>query len=451
MSKRVWLVCLFLLCLVPTQLVAAASSFADPQFQTEWQQGEAGTPNFWGPLSTAHDGQQEPYKEGTGGQRLVQYFDKARMELRRPPFTGVSTGLLTVELKTGAAQIGDATFDQRVPAKIGLVGDPGSPGPTYADLALIPEKDSRPILGGEPPAPYFYQGGAFTQAQNLPSRASTIPQSRFAYKLDDPSGRYSQYVFYPFWDFIQSLPLPLSQTTGYAISPIIWVHATVGGKPTEVLVQAFERRVLTWNDSATPGKEVEFGNIGQHYYQWRYGNAPPPAAPIVTAAPAPAPTAAPSPTTSSIPMTGESTTISRLGVQIMLPRHFLAVEDASLAKDNAAGFDRDDHLATLTVGRFSTTASPSDFITSFIAERRSTHPDLLGGNMIVGVTTQNRPVTGAVYTYRSGSTTLLEAPEAVQTRDGLIVVIYIGLPNDTVTSSNEIAAALATVVDLRPL
>jgi hypothetical protein len=56
-----------------------------------------------------------------------------------------------------------------------------------------------------------------------------------------------------------------------------------------------------------------------------------------------------------------------------------------------------------------------------------------------------------VYTYRSGSTTLLEAPEAVQTRDGLIVVIYIGLPNDTVTSSNEIAAALATVVDLRPL
>src|SRR4051794_20770953 len=36
--------------------VSAAGGFATPAFQTQWQQGEAVTPNFWGPLSLARDG-----------------------------------------------------------------------------------------------------------------------------------------------------------------------------------------------------------------------------------------------------------------------------------------------------------------------------------------------------------------------------------------------------------
>lgn len=63
-----------------------------------WQAGEACTPNFWGPLTTARDGQAEPYVEGTyngtSGQRLVQYFDKARMELTNPATSVVTSGLL---------------------------------------------------------------------------------------------------------------------------------------------------------------------------------------------------------------------------------------------------------------------------------------------------------------------------------------------------------------------
>src|SRR5262245_47123770 len=76
----------------------AATSFANPAFQTQWQQGEAITPNLWGPLANAKDGQQEPYKEAPGGTRLVQYFDKGRMEL-----TGgaVTNGLLATELIHG--------------------------------------------------------------------------------------------------------------------------------------------------------------------------------------------------------------------------------------------------------------------------------------------------------------------------------------------------------------
>ena len=35
-------------------------------------------------------------------------------------------------------------------------------------------------------------------------------------------------------------------------------------------MQAFERRVLTFTPSNAATFQVEFGNIGSHYYTWRY-------------------------------------------------------------------------------------------------------------------------------------------------------------------------------------
>src|SRR3954463_3493441 len=113
---------------------SAASGFANPAFQTQWQQGEALTPNFWGPLQLAHEGQNEQYKEAPGGQRLVQYFDKARMELTNPSTGVVTNGLLAVELISGRLQLGDNTSQPRPPAPIPVAGDTDNPGPTYATL-----------------------------------------------------------------------------------------------------------------------------------------------------------------------------------------------------------------------------------------------------------------------------------------------------------------------------
>jgi hypothetical protein len=45
----------------------------------------------------------------------------------------------------------------------------------------------------------------------------------------------------------------------------------VDGVERLVLVQAFERRVLTYTPSNPDGWRVEAGNVGQHYYEWRYG------------------------------------------------------------------------------------------------------------------------------------------------------------------------------------
>jgi hypothetical protein len=37
-----------------------------------------------------------------------------------------------------------------------------------------------------------------------------------------------------------------------------------------VLIQAFERRVLTYTPDNTPEFRVEMGNIGLHYKTWRH-------------------------------------------------------------------------------------------------------------------------------------------------------------------------------------
>jgi hypothetical protein len=39
-------------------------------------------------------------------------------------------------------------------------------------------------------------------------------------------------------------------------------------------VQLYERRVLTYTPGNSAAFEVEMGNVGQHYFEWRYGLRP---------------------------------------------------------------------------------------------------------------------------------------------------------------------------------
>jgi hypothetical protein len=59
--------------------------------------------------------------------------------------------------------------------------------------------------------------------------------------------------------------------TGYPVTEAYWTRALVGGTETDVLVQAFERRVLTYTPSNPEGWQVESGNVGRHYYEWFHG------------------------------------------------------------------------------------------------------------------------------------------------------------------------------------
>jgi hypothetical protein len=98
-----------------------------------------------------------------------------------------------------------------------------------------------------------------------------------------------------FWDFMQSrgtvygyslqfggggdlednlFPNPF-YATGFPIADAYWSYVAVGGVYTDVLIQCFERRCLTFTPSNPDGWRVEAGNVGQHYFRWRYGDAPP--------------------------------------------------------------------------------------------------------------------------------------------------------------------------------
>jgi hypothetical protein len=257
----------FVVCLMAND-VLAADSFAAPAFDQRWRQDEQITPNFWGPLALAHPGQTEDYTRippcAPGAacpaiaildHRLVQYFDKGRMELNQDG--SVTSGLLAKEMITGKMQTGDTTFEARDPAAIPVAGDLDNLFPLYKDL-------------GKPVPPQPAAAGSSVQTEITPSGpvpAANVPQ--------DPAAAIAV------TDNITGLPIPRifvdfrermgTQVIGLAISPPVWAQVKVAGVPRRVLMQAFERRVLTYNAANPDPFKVEFGNVGAHYYRWRYG------------------------------------------------------------------------------------------------------------------------------------------------------------------------------------
>jgi len=176
----------------------------------------------------------------------------------------VTNGLLTVELKSGQLQLGDNSFAGRQRALIGIAGDPGSPGPTYATLSSLPEREAQRTasvsLTYDPGRNGFFEGAA-----------SPDPEAAFATYLGDPNGRFGQNVPRAFATFLERIPGGYLPTMGYPISPAFQTTVTLNGQAgVAVIVQAFQRKVLTYTSSNPGAFQVEFGNIGQHYYQWRY-------------------------------------------------------------------------------------------------------------------------------------------------------------------------------------
>ncbi len=231
--------------------VGAASNYAVPAFQTQWNAGEATTPNFWGPLINAHDGQSEPYVEAPGGMRTVQYFDKARMEVG--PNNTVTNGLLATELITGNRQLGDTAFQNFGPANIPVAGDPDNLGPTYAAI----QSNAATLRVVVSPTP----GAAVTIALTPAGALTTFANgASFAQANIGGYDSVTQHnVPTAFLNYRNTAGIP---AIGLAITEPFWSNVKVAGQPRDVLMQAFERRVLTFTPSNPAAFQVEFGNIG---------------------------------------------------------------------------------------------------------------------------------------------------------------------------------------------
>ena len=78
------------------------------------------------------------------------------------------------------------------------------------------------------------------------------------------------------WEFGRFKEEPLFENpffaTGFPITEAYWVTVKVAGAPRDVLVQCFERRCLTYTPGNPEGWQVEAGNVGRHYFAWRFGD-----------------------------------------------------------------------------------------------------------------------------------------------------------------------------------
>lgn len=258
--------------------VGAANTFATPAFAQRWAQDEQRVTNFWGPLALASPSVTEQYTRGPicgivppcniyppPFERTVQYFDKGRMEVfagSEDRSSAVTSGLLVREMITGNMQLGDDKFEQRQPAAIPIAGDPDNTFPRYSDLtyAKVPTNQA----AGSPVRTQLNPDGSTSAAP-----ASTTGDANAAIATTDSATGIA--VPRIFADFRTRMGVDV---IGYAISGPFYVNVRVGGVQRPVLMQAFERRVLTYNAANPPEFQVEFGNVGRHYYRWRYGVDP---------------------------------------------------------------------------------------------------------------------------------------------------------------------------------
>jgi len=233
----------------------------------------------------------EPFAGLPGNAHLVQYFDKGRMEINNPngnpndPFY-VTNGLLAVELISGLVQTGPATYENRAPAAINLASDSDDrSAPTYQSfngVSNIPgapnDRRKTSQVGQAVRTAIDRQGATQPWPQDHPDYGVRIVQ----YWAD--TGHNIPDVFWDYLnqqtDIIQNgqvvkgpLFFPWFSVTGYPISEPYWAYVKVGGSYTDVLIQAYQRRVLTYVPHLPSPFKVQMGNIGQHYFEWRYLNA----------------------------------------------------------------------------------------------------------------------------------------------------------------------------------
>jgi hypothetical protein len=289
---------LFLLLLAPLASAAPAATpaaeapiayptFADPAFQKVWERydrpvwyGQTSRSYTWGAQQTA--GMQEQYNQGPNGKHLVQYFDKSRMEINNPNGNPndaffVTQGLLAEDMIYGRIQVGDNDFTPARPADIpfGDLDDTAPSSPTYASFHNLINEPPIPA-GNEIRAAIDRQGNVANSADaHGVTSAGVLPGTTTNHSIASVFANFLVSAG-PVYDAATnqnvnaSIYNPIFYVTGMPITEAYWAKVKAAGVYTDVLIQCFERRCLTYIPAYDPAFQVQLANTGLQYYAWRY-------------------------------------------------------------------------------------------------------------------------------------------------------------------------------------
>lgn len=236
----------------------------------------------------------ERYDDSPTGTRQLVYFDKGRLDIldvnaATDDYWTAPGGQLVIELLSGAIQLGADRWVQRAPADIPVVGDPDQPNAvTYATLgtlATLPDGLRR--AGATSPDANSRAGERITAVLNADGTIDPRGNAGAIVSIASYDDVTRRNIAAPFEAWGASQIYEPLYVLGRPLTEPYWVDTVVDGVANRVLVQAFERRVLSYTPDNPAGWKTESGNAGQHYRAWRGLTQPvdPAISPLVTGVP----------------------------------------------------------------------------------------------------------------------------------------------------------------------
>ncbi|HYI13876.1 MAG TPA: hypothetical protein VEX37_00680 [Thermomicrobiales bacterium] len=239
---------------------------ASDQVERDW---------MWGPdaISTSV----EYSADSPDGVRRMVYFDKGRLDILDSSASSesdwyVTGALLVTQMLSGQIPFGEDAIVHKTPPSVPVAGDLEQSNPlTYATLAPLASVNGWAI--GTEDVPGLVAGSRVGQpVQALVSGDGTVTDG----SVTDSPIAIAEYdwvtghnVAAPFAEWVARQPFPAAWLIGRPVTEPYWHDALLDGEPTRVLVQAFERRILTWTPGQPEGWAVESNNAGLHYRSWR--------------------------------------------------------------------------------------------------------------------------------------------------------------------------------------
>jgi hypothetical protein len=244
--------------------------FASPAFQRTFVAEAAATTHgldLWGsdPLSW----RVEPYAGAPNNRRVVQYFERGRMEVE----TGsnqVTLGALAHELTTGEIDLGDGVVQERQSPEISIdSGEIDSRVPTYLTLSRFVGQRQEDRTGE--------RITSWIDRSGVVSNSSTPQLVRFGEYVEE-SGHNIPDVTVQLFSQPEFQDQKWIKYFGYPITEPFWTEFRRKDEMFPSLVQVFERRILIYSPGLETSRAFTIGSSGRHYSLWRYGTEPDPAA-----------------------------------------------------------------------------------------------------------------------------------------------------------------------------